>query len=273
MGKTPKRYTANEAIGHIFGEDGETVISGGFNADGTPFVGYLLRGLPAKAYEDLLSNLERDEANYRIGLCGWWWNNPFNYYPNDVAKFPKNAYVSWWQKKPRGAELPTWLTEGFEWEEDAPMCDEGVAPWDELPPQLPQESVESSPKPDSTPQEIQAEESGVIVLQTSQSRPEVTGTTEIIDGLTVADVRTMCERSKALASVLRTVAKWQAIKKENPDRMTEDALKACLTMAARKDGWGTDKGELAENSQYEPLKKLITGGWRPGGRPPKKANG
>lgn len=94
----------------------------------------------------------------------------------------------------------------------------------------------------------------------------------IIEGLTVADVRRMCERSGALASVLRVVAQWQAIEKENPERMTTDVLLSKLKIAARKDGWGTDKGELAEKSQAEPLKKMILDEWRPGGRPRKDSN-
>lgn len=95
----------------------------------------------------------------------------------------------------------------------------------------------------------------------------------IIEGLTVADVRRMCERSGALASVLRVVAQWQAIEKENPERMTTDVLLSKLKIAARKDGWGTDKkGELAVNSQAEPLKKMILDEWRPGGRPRKDSN-
>ncbi len=94
----------------------------------------------------------------------------------------------------------------------------------------------------------------------------------IIEGLTVADVRRMCERSGALASVLRVVAQWQAIEKENPERMTTDVLLSKLKIAARKDSWGTDKGELAEKTQAEPLRKMILGEWRPGGRPRKDSN-
>lgn len=94
----------------------------------------------------------------------------------------------------------------------------------------------------------------------------------IFEGLSVADVRKMCERSGALASVLRVVAQWQAIEKENPERMTTDVLLSKLKIAARKDGWGTDKGELAEKSQAEPLRKMILGEWRPGGRPRKDSN-
>lgn len=94
----------------------------------------------------------------------------------------------------------------------------------------------------------------------------------IIEGLTVADVRRMCERSGAFASVLRAVAQWHAIGNENPERMTKESLEAGLKIAARKDGWGTDKGELAEKSQAEPLRKMILGEWRQGGRPRKNSN-
>ncbi len=93
---------------------------------------------------------------------------------------------------------------------------------------------------------------------------------EIIDGLTVADVRKMCERSNALASVLRATAGWLEIEKENPGRRTEDALRARLKKAALSDGWGSDSGQLAKNQQEDPLVKLITDGWRSGGRPKKE---
>lgn len=105
----------------------------------------------------------------------------------------------------------------------------------------------------------------------SQPECKFSDTQTIIEGLTVADVRRMCERSGALASVLRAVAQWQAIEKENPERMTTDVLLSKLKIAARKDGWGTDKGELAK-SQKEQLQKMILDKWRPGGRPRKNSN-
>ena len=104
-----------------------------------------------------------------------------------------------------------------------------------------------------------------------QQKSEAPSSQVIIDGLTVGDVRAMCERSAALASVLRAVAQWQAIEKENPERMTTDVLLSKLKIAARKDGWGTDKGELAK-SQKEQLQKMILDKWRPGGRPRKNSN-
>lgn len=106
--------------------------------------------------------------------------------------------------------------------------------------------------------------------ESSQQKPEAPSCQVIIDGLTMADVRRMCERSGALASVLRAVAKWQTIEKENPERMTVDALKANLRAAARQDGWGTDRGEISSN-QSEMLSKLITDKFQSGGRPRKNA--
>lgn len=90
---------------------------------------------------------------------------------------------------------------------------------------------------------------------------------EVAEGVTVMDLQKMCERSAALHSVLKTVATWQHI--ENPERMTEEALRAKLRIAARKDKWGSDNGELAKNTQETPIVNLILGNMRKGGRPKK----
>ena len=91
---------------------------------------------------------------------------------------------------------------------------------------------------------------------------------EVVEGVTVSDIREMCERSAAFRSVLKTVATWQRI--ENPGRMTEEALRASLRIAAKKDKWGSDNGgELAKNTQETPIVKLILGDMRAGGRPKK----
>lgn len=93
---------------------------------------------------------------------------------------------------------------------------------------------------------------------------------EVVEGVTVTDLQKMCERSAAFHSVLKTVATWQHIEKENSGRMTEKALRANLRMAARKDKWGSDNGgELAKNTQETPIVKLILGDMRAGGRPKK----
>lgn len=176
-------------------------------------------------FRELTESLCVEKDKCRVGLVGYWWNNPFNALEPEWARFPKNAYLEWWNRKPRGMPLPEWFSD------------------------LAQETHEAMPQP----------------------KPEASGATEIIDGLTVADVRRMCERSGALASVLRAVAQWQAIEKENPERMTTDVLLSKLKIAARKDGWGTDKGELAK-SQKEQLQKMILDKWRPGGRPRKNSN-
>lgn len=91
---------------------------------------------------------------------------------------------------------------------------------------------------------------------------------EVVEGVTVTDLQKMCERSVAFHSVLKTVATWQHI--ENPERMTEEALRASLRIAARKDKWGSDSGgELAKNTQETPIVNLILGNMRKGGRPKK----
>lgn len=90
---------------------------------------------------------------------------------------------------------------------------------------------------------------------------------EVVEGVAVSDIKKMCERSAAFHSVLKTVSAWQRI--ENPERMTEEALRASLKIAARKDKWGSDNGELAKTTQETPIVKLILGDIRAGGRPKK----
>ena len=90
---------------------------------------------------------------------------------------------------------------------------------------------------------------------------------EVVEGVTVTDLQKMCERSAAFHSVIKTVAAWQHI--ENPERMTEEALRASLRIAARKDKWGSNNGELAETTQETPIMNLILGNMRKGGRPKK----
>lgn len=91
---------------------------------------------------------------------------------------------------------------------------------------------------------------------------------EVVEGVTVTDLQKMCKRSAAFHSVLKTVATWQHI--ENTERKTEEALRANLRMAARKDKWGSSNGgELSPNTQEEPIVKLILGNMRAGGRPKK----
>lgn len=103
-----------------------------------------------------------------------------------------------------------------------------------------------------------------------QTPKESSGAVLIVDGLTVEDVRAMCQRSPALASALRAVSEWQAIEKENPARMTEDALRSKLRIVAKRDKWGSDiGGEIAPQKQEVPLMKLFTNGWQRGGRPKK----
>lgn len=90
----------------------------------------------------------------------------------------------------------------------------------------------------------------------------------VVEGVTVSDIQKMCERSTAFHSVLKAVATWQHI--ENTERKTEEALRANLRMAARKDKWGSSNGgELSPNTQEEPIVKLILGNMRAGGRPKK----
>lgn len=91
---------------------------------------------------------------------------------------------------------------------------------------------------------------------------------EVVEGVTVTDLQKMCKRSAAFHSVLKTVATWQ--NEENPERITEESLRASLRIAARKDKWGSSNGgELSPNTQEEPIVKLILGNMRAGGRPKK----
>ena len=261
MERKPKRYTANQAIAAIFGFDEESVFYL-YDEDGDIADEYGFSGIPAKAYDELIDSYQRDEENCRIGLCGWWWSNPFNYFPSCEARFPKNAYLAWWQEKQRGIDLPKWFTEGYEWEEETSgnMVNDAdgelvVAPWDELQTSQIQEPCKPKPEFDGAQQEALIETQRPLSSQMPQQKPEAS----IFDGLTVEDVRAMCEHSAPLKSILIAAAMWHKIPNGNQQKRDDVALESCLNIQAKKDGWGTSKERGVAKEELPALVRYLTG--------------
>ena len=199
--------------------------------------------------EALLKDFEVKTEFFCILFENDIFENPFNALKPEKAEFTREAYYFWWYKNSSGLPCPQWFQDLDD--QFAPCLRERKTNDHDIEPLIVGDTKSES------------------IFQPKALAPDDQA---IIEGLTVADVRRMCEHSGALASVLRAVAQWQAIEKENPERMTKESLIAGLKRAARRDGWGAQKGELAEKSQSEPLRKMILDEWRPGGRPRKDAN-
>lgn len=60
---------------------------------------------------ELAQSFVADEKNCKIGLAGYWEDNPFNICKPYEAWFPQEAYLAWWNLKPRGMPLPQWFSE------------------------------------------------------------------------------------------------------------------------------------------------------------------
>ncbi len=262
-----ERFTPEEATKAIFGQGSFEIEQGYDGITGEVFEYCQFEGVAQKFFDALLMSIEADEKGFCFSFEGETFPNPLNALTKRDAVFTRWAYYSWWLKKPRGLVCPEWFRKEAE-------CD-GIRVGNLPPPFriIEKWRLECRIRHE-TLREIRMHQLDreLSLGNSPQPTPEAPSCQVIIEGLTVADVRRMCERSGALASVLRVVAQWQAIEKENPERMTTDVLLSKLKIAARKDSWGTDKGELAEKSQAEPLRKMILGEWRPGGRPRKDSN-
>ena len=60
---------------------------------------------------ELAQSFVADEEHCRVGLAGHWKDNPFNLFKPYEVWFPKEAYLSWWNQKPRGMTLPKWFSD------------------------------------------------------------------------------------------------------------------------------------------------------------------
>ncbi len=168
--------------------------------------------------EELAKSIVTDEENCRIGLAGYWTGNPFNLYRSYELWFPKDAYFAWWNEKPRGMPLPKWFSD----------------------------FVHEHPQSESN--------SSRADVETIKAQNQAPADQVVFDGVTVADVRKMCEHSAPLKSILIAVSKWHKIPNGNQQRRDDVALESCLNMQAKDDGWGTgQKGGVAK----EDLRVLV----------------
>lgn len=275
-----ERFTPEEATKAIFGSDGYEVVEAYDIETGELVDCCKFHGVALQFFNCLLQEIVQEEQTFRFILGLEQIPNPLNALSKYEARFTRLGFYSWWLANPRGVPCPEWFKDLAEL--DGIKVGQLPPPIEELERKRERRKIEREAtwiyRRDRDRLLEQNERLREQLRQLKHRAKKGTPQTEapddqaIIEGLTVADVRRMCERSGAFASVLRAVAQWHAIGNENPERMTKESLEAGLKIAARKDGWGTDKGELAEKSQAEPLRKMILGEWRQGGRPRKNSN-
>lgn len=245
MERKPKRYTANQAIAAIFGLDGETVFFL-YDEDGDIADEYGFSGIPAKAYDELIDNYQRDEENCRIGLCGWWWDNPFNYCSNHEAKFPKNAFREWWIEKPRGiAKIPKWLTENYEWEEEQSDVASAITEHPIIPPW--EMELETA---DAEKQVAESEKRSAGTPTADKQSKQV-----IAEGLTVADIQALTDKStpRYRKELHAALCVWASFGRDPvPDGITvKDAV------SRRINDWAEDNDVTFKRSEIDRIAVVV----------------
>ena len=241
MERKPKRYTANQAIAAIFGSDEESVFYL-YDEDGDIADEYGFSGIPAKAYDELIDSYQRDEENCRIGLCGWWWDNPFNYCSNREAKFPKNAFLAWWNEKPRGiAKIPKWFTENYEWDEEEDNSETAIADRNRVIP--PWETV-----PEATDTAKQIEESEKQDSNKSANQ-------FIVDGLTVADIRALTDKNhpRYRNELHAALCVWASFERDT----VPNGITAKDAVSRRINDWAEDNDVTFKRSEIDRIAVVV----------------
>ncbi len=184
--------------------------------------------------EELAQSFVIDEENCRIGLAGYWTGNPFNLFKPCELWFSKDAYFAWWNQKPRGMPLPVWFSG---------MRLSGV---------------------DKSKEEHK--QTRILLAKDRAAHPtlpeidtRLDNQTVIVEGLTVADVRAMCEHSAPLKSILVATAKWHKIPNGYQQKRDDTALRSHLNQQAMTDCWGTAVDNGVAKDDLNVLVRYITG--------------
>ena len=167
-------------------------------------------------------------GEYRLSLAGYEFRNPFNAYDAEKAKFPREAYYQWWKDCDHGLPCPAWF-------EDLRKSDEAA--------EADKTSVEGSPAPDEG-----ADDDHELRLGYDAVRMD--------DDLSDAIDFGRCTRKvlTVIAEYLRRPEERQTFNGD-PERRAEYLMKA-IEAAARKEKWGTNRGELSDE-QWQAIRALM----------------
>lgn len=172
---------------------------------------------------------------------GYTWDNPVNAEPWWRARFPISAYYRWWLKDNHGIKNPKWFSH---------LASDCLPPVPALPPMVAEEIGEESE--DLAPvAPVPSPESG-----------------EVVDGLTVADLRKVFDHSPALRDVVAAVAEVQAMPRDGVQKPSAETVEAKIRLKAKAHGWGSTKDGSLSDTQWKGLKSVVFGLDR-GGRPTK----
>lgn len=184
----------------------------------------------------LLEILHTEIKQSNRGSCwvfnGYAWDNPVNAEPWWRARFPVCAYYRWWLKDSHGIKAPRWFSH---------LASDCLPPVPALPPMVAEEIGEGC--------------EGMAPVAPVPSP----GNAEVVDGLTVADLRKVFDHSPALRDVVAAVAEVQAMPRDGVQKPSAETIEAKIRLKAKKNGWGTaDDGSLAK-TQWTGLKTIVLG--------------
>lgn len=250
------KFTPEEATKAIFGKDSYEVVKT-YDPEEEEFIEVCeFQGIARSFLNCLVREINRDEVGFCLILGGEKMPNPLNTLSNYQARFSRVAYYSWWVSNPHGIACPEWFED---------YADRDGIMLGELPPSF----------------EVLSERRKIFDLMKGrnlivQDRYECFtnqinelkakleeyrrgDNSQIVDGLSVADVRKMCEHSAPLKSILVAAAKWHNIPNGNQQKRDEGALESRLNRQAKEDGWGTALNGGVAKDDLRVLVRYVTG--------------
>ena len=204
------------------------------NVEHNEYGGLIFEGVAGCLEQFFIGKVCFDKKRCEASLGSYRVSNPFNYGKAWELFFPREAFFEVWTVERNGMQVPPWFKDLDEAEADRMF-------WGE---ELVEDAASVLPVAETAAPALSA-----------PSREDA----EVVDGLTVADLRKVFDHSPALRDVVAAVAEVQAMPRDGVQKPSAETIEAKIRLKAKKNGWGTaDDGSLAK-TQWTGLKTIVLG--------------
>ena len=203
------------------------------NVEHNEYGGLMFEGVAWCLEQFFIGKVCFDEKRCEASLGTYRVGNPFNCGKAWDLFFPREAFFEVWTVERNGMQVPPWFQDLDEAEAERMFWGEELAE-------------------DAAP------------ALSAPSREDA----EVVDGLTVADLRKVFESSPALRDIVAAVAEVQAMPHDGVQKPSTETVEAKIRRKAKAHGWGSAKDGGLSDTQWKGLKTVVLGLDR-GGRPAK----